>query len=158
MKARFTYWKETDGRYLGFLNDCPDHWTQGDDLADLKEQLHDLLELFGAEASAASVPGRSAQREAWAVDRACEEDETTEAGRLSFPWSQHPHLTLIHALASEATGEYPHFVVWSCTSNAPGFRLKAGQHTGCRCRSRRCLGSMHEVCCTAFRRNLVSGR
>jgi predicted RNase H-like HicB family nuclease len=70
MKARFTYWKETDGRYLGFLNDCPDHWTQGDDLADLKEQLHDLLELFGAEASAASVPGRSAQREAWAVDRA----------------------------------------------------------------------------------------
>ena len=53
MKARFTYWKESDGRYLGFLNDYPDHWTQGDDLADLKEHLRDLLELFGAE----DIPG-----------------------------------------------------------------------------------------------------
>jgi predicted RNase H-like HicB family nuclease len=53
MKARFTYWKESDGRYLGFLNDYPDHWTQGDDLADLKEQLRDLLEIFGAE----EIPG-----------------------------------------------------------------------------------------------------
>ena len=53
MKARFTYWKESDGRYLGFLNDYPDHWTQGDDLVDLKAHLHDLLELFGAE----EIPG-----------------------------------------------------------------------------------------------------
>ena len=53
MKARFTYWKEPDGRYLGFLNDYPDHWTQGDDLSDLKEHLRDLLELFGAE----EIPG-----------------------------------------------------------------------------------------------------
>ncbi len=46
MKAYFTYWKETDGRYLGYLNDYPDHWTQGDDLADLKTHLHDLLDMF----------------------------------------------------------------------------------------------------------------
>ena len=52
-KARITYWKESDGRYLGFLNDCPDHWTQGDDLADLKEHLRDLLDMFGAE----EIPG-----------------------------------------------------------------------------------------------------
>ncbi len=53
MKARFTYWKEPDGRCLGFLNDYPDHWTQGDDLADLKAYLRDLLMLFGAE----DIPG-----------------------------------------------------------------------------------------------------
>ncbi|MBM3494581.1 MAG: type II toxin-antitoxin system HicB family antitoxin [Armatimonadetes bacterium] len=53
MKARYTYWKEPDGRYLGFRNDYPDHWTQGDDLADLKEHLRDLLALFGAE----DIPG-----------------------------------------------------------------------------------------------------
>ena len=53
MKARFTYGKGSDGRYLGFLNDYPDHWTQGDDTADLKEHLRDLLELFGAE----DIPG-----------------------------------------------------------------------------------------------------
>lgn len=29
MTARITYWKEADGRYLGFLNDYPDHWTEG---------------------------------------------------------------------------------------------------------------------------------
>ncbi|NCC61876.1 MAG: type II toxin-antitoxin system HicB family antitoxin [Verrucomicrobiae bacterium] len=53
MKATFTYWQEADGRYLGYLNDYPDHWTQGDDLEDLREQLLDLLKLFGAE----SIPG-----------------------------------------------------------------------------------------------------
>ena len=53
MKAAFTYWKEDDGRYLGYLNDYPDHWTQGDDLEDLKEHLRDLHELFGSE----DVPG-----------------------------------------------------------------------------------------------------
>ena len=34
MKAQFTYWKESDGRYLGYLNDYPDHWTQGESLTD----------------------------------------------------------------------------------------------------------------------------
>lgn len=53
MKAAFTYWKESDGRYLGYLNDYPDHWTQGENLEDLKENLRDLLDLFGAE----EIPG-----------------------------------------------------------------------------------------------------
>jgi predicted RNase H-like HicB family nuclease len=53
MTATFTYWKETDGRYLGYLNDYPDHWTQGETLEDLKEHLHDLIEVFGAE----EIPG-----------------------------------------------------------------------------------------------------
>jgi hypothetical protein len=32
----FTHWRESDGHFLGYLNAYPDHWTQGDDLEDLK--------------------------------------------------------------------------------------------------------------------------
>jgi predicted RNase H-like HicB family nuclease len=46
MKVQFTYWQKTDGRYLGFLNKYPEHWTQGDNLEDLKDQLRDLHVLF----------------------------------------------------------------------------------------------------------------
>ena len=53
MNTSFTYWKESDGRYLGYLNDYPDHWTQGENLADLKESLRDLLKIFGGE----EIPG-----------------------------------------------------------------------------------------------------
>jgi len=53
MKVAFTHWRERDGRLLGFLNDYPDHWTQGDDLEDLKERLRDLFEMFGKD----DVPG-----------------------------------------------------------------------------------------------------
>lgn len=53
MKTQFTYWKESDGRYLGYLNEYPDHWTQGDDLDDLKAHLRDLREMFSHE----EIPG-----------------------------------------------------------------------------------------------------
>jgi len=53
MKATFTYWKEQDGKYLGYLNSHPDHWTQGDDFEDLKAHLRDLYEMFSAE----EIPG-----------------------------------------------------------------------------------------------------
>ena len=53
MKAQFTYWKESDGKYLGYLNSHPDHWTQGESLADLKEHLRDLFQLFAAD----EIPG-----------------------------------------------------------------------------------------------------
>ena len=49
MTTRITYWREADGRYLGYLNAYPDHWAQGDDLADLREQLRDLHQTFGTE-------------------------------------------------------------------------------------------------------------
>lgn len=42
----FTYWRESDGRFLGYLNAYPDHWTQGDDFEDLKAQLLDLYHEF----------------------------------------------------------------------------------------------------------------
>jgi predicted RNase H-like HicB family nuclease len=34
MKINFTYWTEEDGKFLGHLNEYPDHWTQGEDLDD----------------------------------------------------------------------------------------------------------------------------
>ena len=51
--TRFTYWIEGDGKYLGYLNDYPDHWTQGDNIKDLKDHLRDLHETFSAE----DIPG-----------------------------------------------------------------------------------------------------
>jgi predicted RNase H-like HicB family nuclease len=53
VKARFTYWQESDGRFLGYLNDYPDHWTQGESLDDLKEHLRDLFHMFSSE----RIPG-----------------------------------------------------------------------------------------------------
>lgn len=53
MKAQFTFWKERDGRHLGFLNDFPDHWTQGESLEDLKDHLKDLYHTFSSE----EIPG-----------------------------------------------------------------------------------------------------
>jgi len=47
MQIKFTYWKESDGKLLGYLNDYPDHWTQGEDLDDLKAHLRDLYKEFG---------------------------------------------------------------------------------------------------------------
>ena len=44
--ATFTYWRESDGRFLKYLNTYPDHWTLGDDLEDLKAQLLDLYREF----------------------------------------------------------------------------------------------------------------
>jgi predicted RNase H-like HicB family nuclease len=53
MTTKFTYWLEDDGKFLGYLNDYPDHWTQGESLQDLKEHLRDLHETFSLEA----IPG-----------------------------------------------------------------------------------------------------
>lgn len=50
---KFTFWKEKDGMVLGYLNDYPDHWTQGESLDDLKEHLRDLHQVFSSE----SIPG-----------------------------------------------------------------------------------------------------
>jgi len=46
MKVKFTFWQETDGKYLGYLNEFPDYWTQGETLEDLKTHLRDLQGLL----------------------------------------------------------------------------------------------------------------
>jgi len=46
MTIQFTYWREEDGMFLGYLGEHPDHWTQGETLQDLKEHLRDLHATF----------------------------------------------------------------------------------------------------------------
>jgi predicted RNase H-like HicB family nuclease len=41
MKVRYVYWQEDD-QWLGYLEEFPDYWTQGESLEDLKEHLRDL--------------------------------------------------------------------------------------------------------------------
>ena len=53
IKIEYTYWTEEDGSYLGYLNEYPDHWTQGENLDDLKAHLLDLHKEF----SDGSLPG-----------------------------------------------------------------------------------------------------
>ncbi len=53
MTTTFTYWQETDGTFLGYLSDYPDHWKQGNSVQDLKEHLRDLFETFSSE----TIPG-----------------------------------------------------------------------------------------------------
>ena len=39
--TQFVYWEE-DGGWLGYLQEYPSYWTQGETLEDLKEHLRDL--------------------------------------------------------------------------------------------------------------------
>lgn len=41
MKQRYVYWQD-DGKWLGYLEEYPDYWTQGDTEADLRANLLDL--------------------------------------------------------------------------------------------------------------------
>ena len=60
--------------YLGYLNDFPEHWTQGIDFEDLKEHLQDLYEEFSSARLNARVlfqtPGTVSARDrrAWCVN------------------------------------------------------------------------------------------
>jgi len=39
--VKIVHWEE-DGAWIGYLQDYPDYWTQGESLEDLKEHLKDL--------------------------------------------------------------------------------------------------------------------
>ncbi len=41
MTVRFVYWQE-NGDWLGYIEEFPDYWTQGESLDDLKDHLRDL--------------------------------------------------------------------------------------------------------------------
>jgi len=41
MTVRYVYWKE-DEMWLGYLEEFPDYWTQGESFEDLQEHLKDL--------------------------------------------------------------------------------------------------------------------
>lgn len=43
MRVRYVYWQESD-QWLGYLEEFPDYWSQGETVDDLKEHLRDLFE------------------------------------------------------------------------------------------------------------------
>ena len=42
-KVSIVYWEE-EGGWLGYIQEYPDYWSQGESLDDLKEHLKDLYE------------------------------------------------------------------------------------------------------------------
>ena len=42
---KFIHWEE-EGAWIGYLQDYPDYWSQGETLEDLKEHLRDLYRDF----------------------------------------------------------------------------------------------------------------
>ena len=49
---KYVYWQEEDG-WLGYLEEYPDYWTQGETLEDLAEHLKDLY----ADITSGQIPG-----------------------------------------------------------------------------------------------------
>jgi len=41
-KIRFIYWKE-ENMWIGYLEEYPDYWTQGENIEELKENLRDIF-------------------------------------------------------------------------------------------------------------------
>jgi predicted RNase H-like HicB family nuclease len=50
--TKIVYWEE-DGTWLGYLQDYPDYWTQGETLDDLRDHLRDLYR----DLSSGEIPG-----------------------------------------------------------------------------------------------------
>ena len=44
MRLSYTYWEVKEGGYIGFLNQYPDYWTQGDSIDELEKM---LVSLYG---------------------------------------------------------------------------------------------------------------
>ena len=42
MQLSYTYWAANEGGYIGYLNQYPDYWTQGDSIAELEKMLVSL--------------------------------------------------------------------------------------------------------------------
>jgi len=45
MEVAYTYWEADDGWLVGYLNDYPDHLTQGHNLAELEEMLAEVYQI-----------------------------------------------------------------------------------------------------------------
>jgi hypothetical protein len=51
-KVKFVHWRDGE-HWLGYLEDFPDYWTQGESLEDLKEYLRELYR----DLTSGEVPG-----------------------------------------------------------------------------------------------------
>ena len=39
MKLSYTYWEAKEGGYIGFINQYPNYWTQGESIEELEKML-----------------------------------------------------------------------------------------------------------------------
>jgi predicted RNase H-like HicB family nuclease len=60
MELQYTYRQEKDVWFLGYLNDYPEHWTQGKTITELEEMLAGLYEL-GQEEHPKVIPERKVE-------------------------------------------------------------------------------------------------
>ena len=44
MNLSYTFWEAKEGGYIGFINQFPDYWTQGDSIEELENM---LVSLYG---------------------------------------------------------------------------------------------------------------
>ena len=44
MNLTYTYWDAKEGGYIGFINQFPDYWTQGDSIEELECMLSSLYD------------------------------------------------------------------------------------------------------------------
>ena len=44
MNLSYTYWNAEEGGYIGFLNQYPNHWTQGESIEELESMLSSLYD------------------------------------------------------------------------------------------------------------------
>lgn len=51
MTTRYSYWND-DGIWIGYLEDFPDYWTQGESIDELRENLQELF----SELSSGTIP------------------------------------------------------------------------------------------------------
>ena len=42
MQLSYTYWEANEGGYIGYLNQYPDYWTQGENIEELEKMLVSL--------------------------------------------------------------------------------------------------------------------
>jgi hypothetical protein len=42
MVVSYTYWEAEEGGFIGFINQYPDYWTQGETIAELEAMLQSL--------------------------------------------------------------------------------------------------------------------
>ena len=44
MELSYTYWEAREGGYIGYLNQYPDYWTQGNSVEELEKMLASLYD------------------------------------------------------------------------------------------------------------------
>ena len=44
MNLTYTYWEAQEGGYIGYFNQYPDYWTQGESVEELEKMLLSLYE------------------------------------------------------------------------------------------------------------------